>query len=133
MTSTKDRSRRDSWVARCAAGALPILICLLLMRLAVGSSPQAFLAVCAACAVVLWIGWSAVRSNLLTKWTGVILALYFGLLLGLLAFAIVANLSFILLPVFLVALPLLVYDLLFRAPSEGQSAHAPTEPPRPSE
>jgi hypothetical protein len=133
MTPTTERSNRDSWVARCSAGALPILICLLLMRLAVGSSPQTFVILCAACAAILWFGWSSVRRNLLTKWTGVILALYFGLLLGLSAFAIAANVLLALLPVFLLALPLLVYDLLFRAPSHGESDQPPVEPPRPSE
>jgi hypothetical protein len=130
MTPTKERSSHDSWVARGAGGALPILICLLLMRLAMGSSPQTFIAVCAACAVILWFGWSSLQRNLLTKWTGVILAVYFGLLLALSAFAIAANLLLVLLPVFLLALPLLVYDLLFRAPSHGESD---PEPPRPSE
>ncbi len=73
------------------------------------------------------------RRNLLTKWAGVFLALFFGLLLGLFAFGIVIRLTFVLLPVFLVALPLLAYDLLFRAPSEGESEHVPAEPPNPSQ
>jgi hypothetical protein len=50
----------------------------------------------------------------------VILGLYFGLVLGLAAFAVVVRLSLFFLPVFLVVLPLILYDLLFRAPSEGQ-------------
>jgi len=62
-----------------------------------------------------------VRRNSFTKWIGIVLGLYFGLILGLAAFAIVVRMLLILLPVFFVGLPLLVYDLLVRAPSEGQA------------
>ena len=121
MPPTNAASSHDSWVARCAWGVLPILVCILFLRLARESSPQGFIVVSAACAVILWFGWGSVRRNSFTKWIGVILGLYFGLILGLAAFAIVVRLALILLPVFFVILPLVVYDLLFRAPSEGQA------------
>lgn len=131
MTSTEERrSSHDSWGRRLAWGVLPILVCVLLLGLAREASPLSVFAVCAACAVVLWFGWKAVRRNVVTKSAGVLLALFFGLMLGLFAFGVVIRLAYVLLPVFLVALPLLVYDLLFRAPSAGQSDVA-AGPPKP--
>jgi hypothetical protein len=131
MTSTEERrSGHESWVARFAWGALPILVCLALLRLVREASPLGGFAICAACAVVLWFGWSSVRRNVVTKGAGVLLGLFFGLMLGLFVFGVVIRLTFVLLPVFLVALPLLVYDLLFRAPSEGQSDVAPDRTPK---
>jgi hypothetical protein len=64
-----------------------------------------------------------VRRNIITKWIGAVLALYFGLVLVLSVFGIAMGLSLILLPFFMVLLPLLMYDLLFRAPSESQADH----------
>ena len=109
MTPTKESSTHDSWVARCAWGALPLLVCLLFLRLARESSPSGFIAACVACAIVLWFGWRSVRRNAVTKWTGVFLGLYCGMILGLTMLAIVIRLSLVLLPVFLIVLPILVY------------------------
>jgi hypothetical protein len=133
MTSTEERrSGHDSWGTRFAWGALPILVCLLLLGLARQASPLGVFATCAGCAVVLWFGWSAVRRNVVTKGAGVLLGLFFGLMLGLFAFGVVIRLTFVLLPVFLVALPLVVYDLLFRAPSQRPDV-APDRPPKPAQ
>ena len=103
-------------------GALPIVLCLLLLGLGAGSSPSSsmtVIAVCAVCAIILWFGWNSVRRNIVTKWIGVLLAIYLALVLGLSALGIAIGLSLVLLPLFFVVLPLLLYDLLFRAPSEG--------------
>ena len=63
------------------------------------------------------------RRNIITKWIGAVLALYFGLVLALSVFGIAMELSLISLPLFMILLPLLMYDLLFRAPSESQADH----------
>jgi hypothetical protein len=132
MKSTGERrGRQDSWRSRFAWGSLPILVCLLLFALARSASLSGVFAVCAACAIVLWFGWGSVRRNVITKGAGVLLGLFCGLILGLLAFGIAVRLMFVLLPVFLVVLPFLLYDLLFRAPSEGQSDVSPAGPPKP--
>ena len=131
MTPTEER--RSGPASRFAWGALPILVCVLLLGLAREASPLGVFAICAACAVVLWFGWGSVRRNVVTKGAGVLLGLFFGLMLGLFAFGVVIRLTFVLLPVFLVALPLLLYDLFFRAPSEGQSDVAPDGPPKPAQ
>lgn len=120
MTSSKERDHHDSWIARGAKGALPLLVCLALLVSARDSSPQSLIAVSVACATLLWFGWISIRRNILTKTIGVVLALYFGLIVALLTLAITIRLSLVLLPVFLLALPYLVYDLFFRAPSEGR-------------
>jgi len=119
--------RVSNLVLRFVWGALPIVVCILLLRLyadgTTTSSPPMFIAVCAVCAIVLWFGWKSVRCNIITKWIGAVLALYFGLVLVLSVFGIAMGLSLILLPFFMVLLPLLMYDLLFRAPSESQADH----------
>jgi hypothetical protein len=70
-----------------------------------------------------------VRRNVVTKIAGVLLGLFFGIVLGLFVFGTAIRLALVLLPVFLIALPLLVYDLLIRAPSKEQPDVAPAEPP----
>jgi len=84
--------------------------------------PATVVVACAVCAIVLWFGWGSIRRNVVTKWIGVLIGLYLGLVLGLSAFGVAVGLSLVLLPLFLFALPYLMYDLLFRAPSEGHSA-----------
>src|SRR5258708_2501642 len=102
--STEGSGRVSNLVLRFVWGALPIVICILLLRLYAGStsSPPMFIAVCAVCAIVLWFGWKSVRRNIITKWIGVVLALYFGLILVLSVFGIAMGLSLILLPLFMV-------------------------------
>ncbi len=56
-----------------------------------------------------------------TKWIGALLVLFFAVFLALLALGIAIRLSVVLFPVFLIALPILLYEFLFRAPSEGQA------------
>src|SRR6266481_8103207 len=124
----QERGRGNPGVTnRLARGAVPIVIvCLLFWGLAMEHlpGPMALFAVFAACGIVLWFGWSSIRRNIATKWFGVLLALYIGLVLGLYLLGIAVGVSLALFPLFLLALPLLVYDLLFRAPFEGRFTRA---------
>ena len=106
---------------------LPIVVvCFLLWALGKNESPGpisvAF--VFALCGSVLWFGWSGIQSNLITKWLGIILALAVGLVLSIFILGIVIRLSLLVFVLFLVALPFLTYDLLFRSPSKGRLARA---------
>jgi hypothetical protein len=124
MTTNDEDS---TFVVRLVRGALPIVVCLLLLALGLGEppfSPMTTIAVCATCAIILWFGWNSVRRNVLTKWIGALLGLYLALILGLSAFGLTMGVLLV-----LVGLPLAVYDLFFLAPSEGQSEHAPVDPP----
>ena len=121
-------SNTDSWVARFIKGTLPILVCIGLIGMARKSSQGDFIVVCVACAVVLWFGWSPVRHSKLIKWVASILSAYLALILGLFALAMTIRLSLLLLPVFLIMLPLVVYDLFFRARSQQKSENDSTLP-----
>lgn len=122
MTTTKEGS---SFVVRLVWGTLPIAVCLLLLGLGLGGpdfSPTTTIAVCATCAIILWFGWNSVRRNVLTKWVGVLVGLYLGLILVRPAFTLAVG-------ILLALSPLVVYDLFFRAPSEEQSERVPIDPP----
>ncbi len=67
------------------------------------------------------------RRNVATKWFGVLLALYFGLVLGLYALGVGLRLLLAVVPLFLIALPFLVWDLLLRAPFKGRFERARAE------
>lgn len=56
----------------------------------------------------------------LAKWAGAAFAIYFAVLVGLLLLGVAVHVSLLLLPILLVALPLAIYDLLFRAPQKGE-------------
>jgi len=134
MTSPKEGSGRVSnFLFRFGEGALPIVICILLLLLYASSpspnSPPTFIAVCAICAIVLWFGWKSVRGNVITKWLGVVLGLYFGLILGLSVLGIAIGLLLVLVPLSFVLFPLLVYDLFFSPPREERPDRAPAKPP----
>jgi hypothetical protein len=104
-------------------GALPIVIvCLFLWGLVKepSPSPMAITVVFAACGIVLWFGWSSIRRNIATKWLAVPLVVFIGLFLGLFVFGLALGVAAYLGAALLVALPYLVYDLLFRAPLEGR-------------
>jgi hypothetical protein len=68
--------------------------------------------------LVLWFSWSYIKGTRVTKWIGIVLAGYFGLVVTLVAFGVFVQLSGILLVLFLVAIPFLVCDLFFRGPAE---------------
>jgi hypothetical protein len=54
------------------------------------------------------------------KWVLIAILLYVGLVLGLAALGLVLRILLFLVPLFVVALPIVVWDLLFRAPAKGQ-------------
>ncbi len=121
MTTTEEGS---AFVARLVRGALPIVVCLLLLGLGINpnSSSDTIIAVCAVGAVVLWFGWNSIRRNAFTKWIGILVVLFLGLILGRIALAIAIG-------ILILVFPLVVYDLFFHAPSEGQSSNGSAEPP----
>lgn len=111
-------------------GALPIVIvCFLLWALgkSESSGPITVAVVFALCGVVLWFGGSGIQRSLATKWLGIVLALLVALVLSLFVLGIVIRASLLLLVLFLVALPLLIYDLLFRSPFKSRFARARAE------
>jgi hypothetical protein len=113
---------------------LPILaVCLLLWLLTTDRAPHpiAIFLVFAACGIILWFGWNWVRPYAAAKWIALFLAIYLGFVLALflfgILFGIAARVSSVLLPLFLLALPFLLYDLLFRSPFRGRFSRARAE------
>ena len=124
------RDGRNSGVLqRLVWGALPIVIVCLLLWFAMQSPPRPMIVVpnLVACGIVLWFGWASIKRSTGMKWLGVILALYIGLVLALLVLGIAVRVGLVLLPLFLLALPFLAYDLLFRAPLQGRFSRARAE------
>ncbi len=114
-------------VERFVKPAIPIVIVLLLLfALTQDKHPPVFAigAVFVVCGIVLWLGWGWVRRNVVAKLVGVVLTAYLVLILGLLALGIALRIGLVLLLLFLVALPFLVYDLFFRQPHKGRFARA---------
>jgi hypothetical protein len=112
-------NRNSGFAIRFIKGALPIVIACILLSLTEekNSSPVINIVIFAVSGLILWFGWTPMRRNVITKWLGGFLALYVALILGLFVLGVTLGLGLILLPVLLVGLPLLVYDLLFRAPT----------------
>jgi hypothetical protein len=130
MTSEERGASDSGIVRRLAWGTLPIVIvCLLLWGVGMDPTvrPPEAIAAFVACVVVLWFGWNLIQRSVATKWLGVLLALYLGLVLGLFLLGISVGLLFVLFPLFILALPFLVWDLLFRAPFKGRFARARAE------
>lgn len=131
MTSADpDVTSKPSVMRRFGKGVSPIVIvCILLWSLGTreSSDPMAVAVVFALCAIVLWFGWSGIQRNLATKWLGIVVALCVGVVLSLFVFGIVVRLSPLLLVLLLVALPFLVYDLVFRSRFKGRFARARAE------
>jgi len=130
MTTDKQNSRQG-FLRRLGLGAVPIaLVCFLLwMLLESHSQPPVVIGVLVVCGLVLWFGWSSVRRTALTKWLGVALGLYVGLILALVALGIAVWTGLVLLVPLLIAIPFLGYDLFFRAPHQGRFASAREERP----
>ncbi len=100
-------------------GALPLgAVCLLLWSLTKtqASSSISVAVVLGVYGVILWFGWSGIQNNIVTKWFGILLALSVGLILSIFILGIAIQVSLVLFVPFLVALPFLAYDLLFRSP-----------------
>jgi hypothetical protein len=137
MTSERRGAGDPGVVRRFHGGGLPIaIVCLLLWGLSLSpdAGHAAVVAVFGACGIVLWFGWNSIRRSVATKWLGVLLALFLGLVLGLYALGISflvlgigARLLLALFPLFLLALPFFVWDLFFRAPFKGRFARARAE------
>jgi hypothetical protein len=115
-------NHRSELLLRFAKGALPIAIACILVSLTElkAISPAVALVLFAAGGLVLWLSWSAIRQNVVTKWLGVLLAFYIWPLLGLYLLGVTLVLALMLFPVFLIAVPLLAYDLLFRLPARDE-------------
>ena len=131
MTTIEEHGRGNALKGQTLGwGFLPLIIVCLLLRGLVMSSPSdrtVDVIVFAACGIVLWLGWSAIRRNILTRWLGILLAIFVGLFFGLLALGIAVGFAFVLFPLLLLAFPFVVYDLFFRAPAEGRFARAREE------
>ena len=117
-------------VRRLVKGALPIgIVCLLLWSLSKvqPASSMTSAVVFGLCGIVLWFGWSSIQKNIVTKWSGIFLALLVGLILSIFILGIAIQVSLVLFVPFLVALPFLAYDLLFRSPLKGRFVRSRAE------
>jgi hypothetical protein len=115
-------------VRRFVLGALPILtVCALLWILAAESSPgpAAITSIFVVCAIILWFGWSSIRRNTATRWLAFPLIALVGVVLGGWVLGIAIGVAAWLGAALCLALPYLIYDLLFRAPLEGQKSRSP--------
>ena len=109
-------------------GLVPLVIVGFLMFLtAKDSDPITGIIMLALSGAVLWFGWTSVRKSKGTRWFGILLAVYIAMLLGIFAMALIIRVGLLLFPVFLIAVPLMVYDLLFRAPHKGRFERARAE------
>jgi hypothetical protein len=123
MPAIEAESRHHGPVERFVRGAVPLaVVCILLLGFKPDSSqpkaaPVLLLAVSGA---ALWLGWNPIQRNVGTRWLGRLLAAYLGVMLGAVAVGVVLQVGIMLLPLFLLALPLLLYDLLFRSPYKGR-------------
>jgi hypothetical protein len=109
-------------------GLVPLVIVGLLMFLtAKDSDPVTGIIMLALSGVVLWFGWTSVRRSRGTRWFGILFDVYIASLLGIFAMALVIRVGLLLFPILLIAVPLMVYDLLFRAPYKGRFERARAE------
>jgi preprotein translocase subunit SecG len=92
-----------------------------------GPDPLTSIGVSVASAVVLWFGWRSVRRNVLTRWVAIVLAAYLALVLGLFAIGMAIRVALFLFVALLIAVPVIAYDLLFRAPFKGRFQRARAE------
>lgn len=81
----------------------------------------------ALCGIALGVGWPWVRGTFVTKWAGRLLALYVGLVLVLFSLGISLAFSSVLFLPFLLALPVILYDLFVQQPHKGRFARARAE------
>jgi len=78
----------------------------------------------ALCALALWLGWRWMQGTFVTKWAGKFLAAYLALGLVLFAFAVVLTIEEIVLVIFLMTIPALLWDLFVWQPHKGRFARA---------
>jgi hypothetical protein len=114
------------WLVRFAKGAMPVAIVvgLLYFGLAVRFAfwPAVILS-----AVALWLGRRWMAGMLITRCAGIALAVAVALVPALAAFFANLTLSLILMPAYLLLLPLLLWDLFVRQPHKGRFARARAE------
>jgi membrane protein implicated in regulation of membrane protease activity len=77
--------------------------------------------------VVLWLGRRWLAGTMVTRCAGIALAVAVGPVPALAAFFANLTLSLILMPAFLLLLPLLLWDLFVRQPHKGRFARARAE------
>lgn len=75
-------------------------------------------------AITLWLGWRWMHGTFVTKWAGRLLAAYLALSLVLFGFDIVPTLGQIVLLLFLMAIPVWLWDLFVWQPHKGRFARA---------
>jgi hypothetical protein len=130
MPNFEAESQSYGPIKRFVRGAIPlVVVCLLIFGLG-PKSPQnhvMVLVLFVMSAAVLWFGWNSIRRCVGTRWLGVLLAAYLGFVLGIYALGLVLRVGLVLLPLFLLALPLLIYDLLFRSSYKGRFERARAE------
>ena len=115
---------------RLLKAAIPIAIVILLLSLLGRSSfadPSTTIGIFVVCALILWFGWDWVKQNSLMKWSGIILAVILGVVLGLVAVGLSLRIGLIALVLLLLAMPFLIYDLFFRQPHKGRFSRARAE------
>ena len=67
------------------------------------------------------------RRNVVTRWVAIVLGAYLALVLGLFALGMAIRVALFLFIALLVAIPIVAYDLLFRAPFKGRFERARAE------
>jgi membrane protease YdiL (CAAX protease family) len=126
-----------SFLGRFAFGIVPICLVLLLIVAAaeIGANTATFVAVFVGSTLVLWFGRGWICQTLVTKWTGIIVAvcvvplllLYaLGVAIPLLSvgFRVAEWISVPFIVLLVVAGPYILYDLFFRQPYQGRFARA---------
>src|ERR1700735_3507151 len=112
---------QQGWWVQFAKGAAPvgIVVALLYVGLAVRFAfwPAVILS-----EVVLWLGRWWMAATLITRCAGIALAIAVGLAPALAAFFATLTLSLILMPAYLLLLPLLLWDLFVWQPHKGRFA-----------
>ena len=110
---------------RFVKGIVPLaIVAFLFLLTAKDPDPITGVVMLALSGVVLWFGWTSVRQSRGTHWFGVLLAVYIGALVGIFAMALIIRAGLLLFPLLLLAVPLAIYDLLFRAPYKGRFERA---------
>mgnify|MGYP001111305014 CR=1 FL=1 len=128
MASDGTREPEPGAFLRFFKGMVPlVIIASLLFLTAKDPDPVTGVVMLVLSGLVLWFGWDSVRRSRGTRWFGVLLALYIGSLMGIFAIALIIRVGLLFFPLLLLALPLLIYDLLFRAPFKGRFERARAE------
>ena len=134
MTSDAQTAARSGSLSSICRGVAPLLVVCLLLWVLLQQKPANFMATVATmavCGLILWFGWSSIRKHRSTRLFGWLLAIYIGAVLGLFVAVVAIGLSLLLMPLLLIAFPFVIWDLLFRAPSQGPAAEDTQDPAPP--